>query len=62
MSYLSEQGFNSHALPPSFIAPLFIPMMFDRGLRRVSPMMDRLLAVAMREVGMVRPFSCWFAS
>lgn len=37
-------------------------MMFDIGLRPVSPMMDRLLAVAMREVGMVRPFSCWFAS
>ena len=37
-------------------------MMFDIGLRSVSPMMDRLLAAAMREVGMVRPFSCWFAS
>jgi hypothetical protein len=31
--------------------------MFDRGLRRVRPMMDRLFAVAMREVGMVRAFS-----
>jgi hypothetical protein len=29
-------------------------MIFDMGLRRVSPMMDRLLAMAMREVGMVR--------
>jgi hypothetical protein len=30
--------------------------MFDMGLRRFSPMMDRLLAMAMREVGMVRRF------
>jgi hypothetical protein len=37
-------------------------MMFDMGLRRFSPMMDRLLAMAMREVGMVRAFSCWFVS
>ena len=44
------------------MAPLRIPIMYDMGLRRVSPMMDRLLAVAMREVGRVRPFSCWFAS
>jgi hypothetical protein len=32
-------------------------MMFDMGLRRVSPMMDRLLALVMSEVGMVRTFS-----
>ena len=37
-------------------------MMFNRGLRPVSPMKDCLLAVAMREVGRVRPFSCLFAS
>jgi hypothetical protein len=47
---------------PSFNAPLLIPMMFDMRLRPVSPMIDRLLAVAMREVGLLRPFSCWFAS
>jgi hypothetical protein len=35
-------------------APLLIPMMFDMGLRRFSPMMDRLVAMAMREEGMVR--------
>ena len=35
-------------------APLRIPMMFDMGLRRFSPRIDRLLAIAMREVGMVR--------
>jgi hypothetical protein len=29
-------------------------MMFDMGLRRFSPMLNRLLAIAMREVGMVR--------
>ena len=29
-------------------------MLLDMGLRRVSPMMDRLLAIAMREVGVVR--------
>jgi hypothetical protein len=29
-------------------------MIFDMGLRRVSPIVDRLLAIAMREVGMVR--------
>jgi hypothetical protein len=29
-------------------------MMFAMGLRRVSPMLSRLLVVAMREVGMVR--------
>ena len=57
MSYLREQGFNSHTLPSSFIAPLLIPMMFDIGLRRLSPMMDRLLALAMREAGRVRTFS-----
>jgi hypothetical protein len=44
------------------MAPLRIPMMYDMRLRRVSPMMDHLLAVAMREVGRVCPFSCWFAS
>ena len=30
--------------------------MFDLRLRRARAMMDRLLAVAMREVGMVRAF------
>jgi hypothetical protein len=54
MNYLSEQGFDSHMRPPSFIAPLLIAMMFDMGLRCFSPMMDRLLAITMREVGMVR--------
>jgi hypothetical protein len=29
-------------------------MMFDMGLRRFRPMIDRLLTIAMREVGMVR--------
>ena len=37
-------------------------MMFDIGLRRVSPMMDRLLVRAMREVGKVRAFSGCFAA
>jgi hypothetical protein len=37
-------------------------MMRDIGLRRVSPMMDRLLAAAMRAVGMIRTFSREFAS
>jgi hypothetical protein len=34
--------------------PLLIPMMLDMELRRINPMMDRLLAIAMREVCMVR--------
>lgn len=44
------------------MAPLRSPTIFDRRLRRVRPMMDRLLAVAMCEVGRMRPFSGWFAS
>ena len=47
---------------PPFMALLLISMMCDIGLRRVSPMMDHLLAVAMRAVGMMRPFSRSFAS
>ncbi len=34
--------------------PLTIPMMLDIELRRVNPMVDCLLAMAMREVGVVR--------
>jgi hypothetical protein len=37
-------------------APLLIPILFDMGLRRFRLRIDRLLAMAMREVGMVRGF------
>jgi hypothetical protein len=37
-------------------------MMCDIGLRRVSPMMDRLLIVAMHAVDVMRPVSRSFAS
>jgi hypothetical protein len=37
-------------------APLLIPILFDMGLRRVRLRIDRLLAMALREVGMVRRF------
>ena len=39
---------------PSFIVPLLTSMMCDIGLRRVSSMMDRLLAAAMCGVGGMR--------
>ena len=35
---------------------LLIPILFDMGLRRFRLRIDRLLAMAMREVGMVRRF------
>jgi len=44
------------------MALLLMSMLCDIGLPRVSPMMDRLLAVAMRAVGLMRPFSRSFAS
>ena len=37
-------------------APLLVPILFDMGLRRVRLRIDRLLAMALREVGMVRRF------
>jgi hypothetical protein len=37
-------------------------MLYDIGLFFVSPMIDRLQTVAMRAVGMMRPFSRKFAS
>jgi hypothetical protein len=37
-------------------APLLLSILFDMGLRRVSLRIDRLLAMPMREVGMVRRF------
>jgi hypothetical protein len=43
------------------MAQLLISMMCDIGLRRVSPMIDRLLAVALCAVDMMRPFSRSFA-
>ena len=43
-------------------APLRIPIICDIGLRRVSPMMNRLLAVALCAVDLMRPFSRQFAS
>jgi hypothetical protein len=36
--------------------PLLLSILFDMGLRRVRLRIDRLLAMAMREVGMVRRF------
>jgi hypothetical protein len=56
-SWLGQQSFNNHMLPSSFIDSLRIPMPFDIGPRRVSPMMDRLLALAMWEAGRMRTFS-----
>jgi hypothetical protein len=44
------------------MAPLLIPMLCDIGLFHVSPMIDRLWLVAMRAVGMMRPFAREFAS
>jgi hypothetical protein len=44
------------------MAPLRISMLCDIGLRRVSPMMNRLLAVAMCAVTLIRLFSRSFAS
>jgi hypothetical protein len=38
------------------MAPLRISMLCDIGLRRVSPMMNRLLAVALCAVDLMRPF------
>ena len=38
-------------------APLLIPIIFDMGLRRVSPTRNRLLAVALCAVDLMRPFS-----
>ena len=35
-------------------APLFVPILFDMGLCRVPLRIDRLLTMAIREVGMVR--------
>jgi hypothetical protein len=37
-------------------APLLLSILFDMGFRRVSLRIDRLLAMALREVGMVRRF------
>jgi hypothetical protein len=37
-------------------APLLFPILFDMGLRRFRLRVDRLLAMAMREVGMVCGF------
>ena len=36
--------------------PLLIPILFDMGLRRVRRRIDRLLAMTLREGGMVRGF------
>ena len=43
-------------------APRLIPIICDSGLRRVSPMLNHLLAVAMCAVDLMRPFSREFAS
>ena len=45
---------------PFFMAPLLIPMLCDGELRRFNSMMDRLLAIAVCEVGIVRRLSSWF--
>jgi hypothetical protein len=49
-------------------APLLLFILFEMGLCRFSPLIDRLLAMPMREVGMVRrclvsaSFKCLAAS
>ena len=53
---------NERAIRTIFMTPFLTPVICHIGIRRVSPMMARLLAGAMRAVDLMRPFSHSFAS